>query len=310
MPPVSRSAGPSEHATSGAAGFNGEIVAAYGRQFVVESAAGALVRCVTRGKRTELACGDRVAFAPTGPDEGVIESVAPRSSLMHRAAVHRTKLLAANVTQVAIIVAVEPSYSDELMSRAIVAAEATGLRVFIVLNKMDLPTSPTARARLAPFERAGYPVVELAAIVDIEPLRTHLEGKRTVLIGQSGMGKSTIVNALVPGTEAATAEISKFLASGRHTTTHSRLYRLPGYAEPTTLIDCPGMQEFGLAHLTRGDIEQGFREARPYFGQCRFSDCRHLTEPDCALKTAVEAGAIDPRRFALMQRILSVEARR
>ena len=121
MPAVSRSAELPERGSGAAAEFDAEIVAAYGRQFVVESAAGALVRCVTRGKRTELACGDRVTFAPTGPDEGVIESVAPRSSLMHRAAIHRTKLLAANVTQVALIVAVEPSYSDELMSRAIVS---------------------------------------------------------------------------------------------------------------------------------------------------------------------------------------------
>jgi ribosome biogenesis GTPase / thiamine phosphate phosphatase len=287
--------------------FNAEVVAAYGRQFVVERADGALIRCVTRGKRTELACGDRVDVNATSTDEGVIERVAPRTSLMQRAAAHRTKLLAANVTQIAIITAVEPSFADDLIARAIVAAESDAIKVLIVLNKSDLDARAAARARLAPFERAGYSVLEISAIRDASALRARLDGERTVLVGQSGMGKSTIVNALVPEANAATKEISRFLASGRHTTTHGRLYRLAGAPLGTSLIDCPGMQEFGLAHLARAEIEMGFIEMRPFLGHCRFSDCRHASEPSCALKTALERGEIDARRFELMQRITTAE---
>jgi len=169
------------------------------------------------------------------------------------------------------------------------------MRAIIVLNKCDLAAAlPAAREKLAPFRAAGYPVVELSAKLDATPLRRWLEHRLSVLVGQSGMGKSTLVNALVPGAAAATREISMALDSGKHTTTHATLYRLDA---ESALIDSPGLQEFGLAHLAFGELEWAFREFRPTLGQCRFHDCHHVAEPGCALKALVESGVVDRRRY-------------
>lgn len=283
----------------------GVIVAAHGRHYVVETGAGALVRCVPRGKRSVFACGDRVSFAPAGGDAGVIESAAQRSSLFLRAAPHRQKLIAANATQVAVVVAGEPSFSDELVCRILVAAESQAIPVMVVLNKTDLAElARAARERLAPIEQAGYSVLAVSARGDVAPLAARLASEATVLLGQSGMGKSTLVNALVPGVAARTQEISTFLDSGRHTTTSTRLYRLPGGG---AVVDSPGLQGFGLAHLAPEQIEHAFPELRPLAGRCRFGDCRHRTEPGCAVRAAVAAGEVHPRRLELLHRILAAE---
>lgn len=290
----------------GAQPVPGAVIASFGRRYLVETDAGAFLDCVTRGKQGGIACGDRVLAAPTAAREGVIEAVDPRRSLLLRSAPHRSKLIAANATQLAVVVAGEPSFSDELACRALVAAEHAGMRSFVLLNKSDLvEVAAAARRRLVPFIAAGYPLVEIAAKHDVAPLRTQLSGEITVLVGQSGMGKSTIVNALVPEANAETREISRFLGSGRHTTTHSRLYRIDA---TSAIVDCPGLQEFGLAHLDGEAIEAAFTELRPVRGQCRFPDCRHRTEPRCAVRAAMEAGHVHPRRLALLHRILDAEA--
>jgi len=284
---------------------SGQVVAAYGRHYLVEAADGAFLRCVPRGKQSVVACGDRVRVAPTSFGEAVIEATAPRTSLFQRAAPHRRKLIAANATQVAVICAGEPSLADELVARVLVAAESQSLRALLVLNKIDL-AAPTevARGRLAPFVQAGYAVVEVSAKRDVAPLRARLQGETTVLIGQSGMGKSTLLNALVPEADAATREISRFLDSGRHTTTATRLYRLDA---ASAIVDSPGVQEFGLAHVGPAQIAHGFPELRPLAGRCRFNDCRHRAEPGCAVRAAVEAGRIHARRLELLHRILDAE---
>jgi ribosome biogenesis GTPase len=291
---------------SGAAQTTGVVVAAHGRHYVVETGVGSLVRCVPRGKKSLLACGDRVVIAPAGGDAGVIEGCEARTSLFLRAAPHRQKLIAANATQVAIVVAGEPSFSDELVCRILVAAETQGIKALVALNKSDLEAATrTARARLEQFADAGYPLMTLSAKSDIAPLAARLVGETTVLIGQSGMGKSTVVNALVPGAGARTQEISTFLDAGRHTTSATRMFRLPGGG---TIVDSPGVQEFGLAHLTPAQIEHGFPELSALAGQCRFRDCRHAAEPGCVVRAAVAEGRVAARRLELLHRILAAEA--
>jgi ribosome biogenesis GTPase / thiamine phosphate phosphatase len=284
---------------------SGQVVAAFGRHFLVETYDQSVTRCVTRGRRNTVACGDRVMIERTGDGEGVIEATDPRSSLFMRAAPHRQKVIAANIDQVVIVLAGMPSFSDELIARALVAAEDQNLSSLIALNKSDMAeATQAARERLRPFAQAGYRVLELSAKRNVGQLVEALQGHATLLLGQSGMGKSTIVNAIVPEADAATREISTFLDSGRHTTTHARLYRL---GPETTLIDCPGLQEFGLAHMDAAALQRGFVEFRPYLGRCRFRDCRHAVEPDCAIRAAVEKGAIHPRRFELYSRIRAAQ---
>ena len=282
--------------------MEGRVIAAHGRHYVVELADGTRLPCFPRGKKSEVACGDRVAILQTSDDQGVIEAIQPRTSLLYRSNEIKQKLIAANVDQVVIVVATEPGFSDELLTRALLAAESEEIEPLIVLNKCDLADKlPAARAQLAVFTSLGYRIIELSARDHADDLRPELQGHTSVLVGQSGMGKSTLVNALVPEARAATREISAALDSGKHTTTHATLYHLDADSQ---LIDSPGLQEFGLGHLDRQEIESAFREFRPYLGQCRFRDCRHDREPDCALTAAVNAGQIDPRRFALYHRIV------
>lgn len=271
----------------------GVIVAAFGRHFEVRTTDG-LLRCHTRGRKNDYACGDEVEVTPAGSGLGVIEALKPRHNLLWRSDAFRQKLIAANSTLVAIVVAPEPGFSDLLVSRCLAAAASENIPALIVLNKADLAANlPTARARLRIFEAIGYPVAEVSALAGALELAPRLANERAILVGQSGMGKSTLVNALVPDAAAATREISSALDSGRHTTTFARLYpRGVGW-----LIDSPGMQAFGLAHLDADALAAAFVEFHPYLGQCRFRDCRHDAEPGCALRAAVNAGEIATRRF-------------
>ncbi|MDP2695335.1 MAG: ribosome small subunit-dependent GTPase A [Gallionella sp.] len=292
--------------------IQGQIIAAFGRQYLARLEDGSELACLTRGKKSEVVCGDRVEIKLTGEAsteneaQGVIERIAPRRSLLHRSDAFREKLIAANVTQIIVVVAAEPSFSDELLARCLVAAYDQKLDVLIVLNKCDLAkAAAAARKRLIPYTAIGYRVLELSAKQDVAQLRPFLAGHTSVLVGQSGMGKSTLINALLPDAQAATREISAALDSGKHTTTHARLYRLD---ETSSLIDCPGVQAFGLHHLSFGGIEQGFVEFAQYLGKCRFRDCHHVHEPGCALREAVAAGKINARRLDLFQQIAANKA--
>ncbi|MBI2313237.1 MAG: ribosome small subunit-dependent GTPase A [Betaproteobacteria bacterium] len=281
---------------------DGQIVAAFGRSYLVETADGGTVSCVARGKKGGLACGDRVTFSATGRGEGVIENALPRASLLYRSDAFREKLIAANVTQVMVVVAPVPRFSEDLISRCLVAAEHQHLRAVILLNKCDLAEQARAALEsLALYRELGYPLLTVSAKHDVSPLLPWLSRQTTVLVGQSGMGKSTLINALTPEAAAATAEISAALDSGRHTTTSARLYHLDA---ENHLIDSPGMQEFGLGHLGLGDLAYGFVEFRPWLGQCKFNDCRHLGEPACAVSQAQREGKISAQRLASYRRLV------
>jgi len=289
-----------------AAHVEGRIIAAHGRHYVVELADGTSRQCYPRGKKTGPAVGDRVSVSLQGRDEGAIDAVLPRANLLYRSDEMRSKQFAANVDQLLIVVAVEPTFSDDLTGRALAGAWSAGIAPLIVLNKIDLADGLAgARERLAPLRALDVPVIELSAH-EADTVRAqlapHLAGRTSLLLGQSGMGKSTLLNALVPEARAATREYSAALDMGRHTTTSTRLYHLP--SPGGDLIDSPGFQAFGLQHLSREDIVRGFPEFLPHIEHCRFYNCSHRHEPGCGVVAALQAGSIDAGRYALYRRIL------
>ncbi|HYD61215.1 MAG TPA: ribosome small subunit-dependent GTPase A [Noviherbaspirillum sp.] len=283
----------------------GIVIAAHGRHYLVQ-AGDTRLHCVTRGKKSDVAVGDIVQLKQTSPDQGVIEKIEERKTLLYRSDQYKSKLLAANLTQLFIVVATEPSFSDDLVSRALIAAEAGGIHAHIVLNKTDVAELlPKARERVALYSGLGYPVHEVSAKSAPDATRDMLmpllKGQSTILIGQSGMGKSSLINLLVPDADIATREISTALDTGKHTTTFTRLYAVEN---DTAIIDSPGFQEFGLYHLTEGMLERAFREFQPYLGHCRFYNCHHLNEPGCGILGSVNDGKISPIRHALYRQLV------
>ena len=286
----------------------GTVTAVFGRRYEVEDEAGARLDCVSRGKKQIAVCGDRVEFSVTSAGAAVIEKLLPRRNYLERSDAYKRKAIAANVDQILVLAAVEPRASEEFIARVLLIAHAAGVPALLALNKIDLPGADAARARLAVFTAAGYECVEFTAHpVHGQPsaptvLAERLRGRCTVLTGQSGMGKSSMVNALVTSATAVTGALSSALGSGRHTTTFSRLYHID---DETALIDCPGMQEVGIHHLSHRDLEAGFREFAPYLGHCRFANCRHVHEPDCAIRQQAASGGIAGERLTLFQKLVT-----
>jgi ribosome biogenesis GTPase / thiamine phosphate phosphatase len=284
---------------------SGLVVAAYGKRYQVELADDLNINtrrisCVTRGKKTDLACGDIVNIKLTDKAEGVVESSLQRKTLLYRSSAIKSKILASNVTQIVIVLATQPSFYEALLNRCLVAAEAANIKPLIVLNKCDLVEVDDAKNRLKLYEDLGYEVLHLSAKRDITGLQPHLKNHQSVLVGQSGMGKSTMINALLPDQNVRTQVMSEALDSGKHTTTAAHLYHLDAHS---SLIDSPGLQEFGLNHLSQEELELAFKEFRPYLGKCRFNNCKHTHEPDCAVLNAVHTGKVSTQRLQFYQEL-------
>lgn len=283
--------------------ITGQIVAAFGRQYLVEFTNEEILSCVMRGKKNGAVCGDQVEVQRTTMGQGVIETISPRSTLLYRSNAFREKLIAANITQIIIVLAAVPSFDVELVNRCLIAAENQNIKVLIILNKADLiERTRSAAIFLSLYQELGYTLLELSAKMDVTPLLPYLQGNLSVLVGQSGMGKSTLINALIPTADRATAKISIALDAGRHTTTHAHLYHLN---KKSHVIDSPGLQEFGLHHINNTDLAWGFIEFHPYIGKCKFSDCLHIKEPGCALTLAMQERKIDIRRLGFYRKLIN-----
>lgn len=281
----------------------GRVVASFGRRSLVETAGGAILSCVTRGRRSGIVCGDLVRVAATAAGEGVIEDIESRVSLVYRSDDRREKAIAANATQIVVVLAVAPAPNLDFLDRCLVAAEHERIRVLLVLNKTDLaPQGGTAAQTVAAYQTLGYSAVACSRTAAADSLLRELHGHSNVFIGQSGVGKSTLVNRLVPGADARVGETSALRDAGRHTTTHAQLYRID---DTSSLIDSPGMHAFGLSHVAPADLASCFLEMRPLLGHCRFSNCRHDGEPGCAIDEAARSGGIRPERLTSYRRILS-----
>lgn len=282
------------------------VVGVHGRHSVIETADGTRMLAHGRGKKSDVIVGDRVRWQVSG-DEAVIESFEPRTSLLKRQDEWRSKNFAANIDLLLIMVATDPPYSESQLTRALIAAEDGRIAVKIVLNKIDLPEAVAARERLAPYRKMGYDVLEVAVKTDpagtqalFEPL---LEGKTTLVLGPSGMGKSTLVNLLVPHADAQVGEISKALKSGKHTTTTTTWYWLDDDRR-SALIDSPGFQEFGIHHIQSADLGSLMLDYGMYLGDCKFANCTHRHEPFCGVRAAIARGDISPSRERIYEELM------
>ena len=273
------------------------VIASYGRHYLIDDD-GRLLTATRRGKRGDVVVGDLVQFTASGDEQAVINSILPRTSLLFRSDAIRTKELAANVEQVVIVYATQPAFNIRFVWRALIAAQCAGIDALVVLNKVDLDDPGNARGRLAQLQTLGYHTLAISARKDpdeaLRALLPWVTGRVSLLIGQSGMGKSTLLNLLVPGADARTQEFSRHLNLGKQTTTATRWFALNDGA----LVDSPGFQSFGLSHLDRDTVASAMPEFATHLGHCRFLDCRHDAEPDCAITTGVGAGSIDPERYA------------
>lgn len=278
--------------------IEGRVIADFGREFLVEFADRRQVVCTRKGRRQDATCGDFVEVRLNGPAQGSIERVGTRRNLLFRSDQWNEKTLAANVDQVVILLAPKPPISEAFLNMSLVACDAARIPVVIALNKSDLPEHAAARKTLVAYEKMGYTVITMSAKFDVAPLLPHLEKKTTLLVGQSGMGKSKTVNALVLSDVARVGELTASRDSGAHTTTFSRFYRLD---KDTCIIDTPGFQSFGLFHLTEDQIGDAMRDFRPYLGACKFNDCAHLSEPGCAVIAAASKGQISAARLSFYQ---------
>ncbi len=287
---------PRSNGAESTAQVRARVIATFGRQSLIDDAQH-IRQATRRGRRGDVVVGDCVLASITSTEQARIESIEPRSTLLFRTDGYRTKELASNIDQVIIVFAERPAFSRWFIWKALVAAGAAGIESLVLRNKTDLGESDDASSFLQQLSQLGWRTLSMSAKVDSDRSRTLLQrelaGRKSLMVGQSGMGKSTLLNLVVPDAQARTQEYSERLNVGKQTTTASRWFPLNGDA----LVDTPGFKEFGLAHLGLGELAATFPEFDALLGHCRFQDCRHLEEPGCAIRKALTDGTIAPDRY-------------
>jgi ribosome biogenesis GTPase len=284
----------------------GLVVAAHGRRGILAQPDGTRLPFMIKGRHLRAICGDRVSFEPTTAGEPVlITGIAPRDNELQRLSGRGglPETIAANVTHLIVVMAALPLPDLYLTDRYLCAARLMGATSAIAWNKADMVGVPVAE--LAGYERLGCPIwsVSAATGAGIPALRAWIGAGTAILVGQSGVGKSSLLNALVPGASVVTGEISLSSDEGRHTTTASVLHPLPGGG---CLLDTPGVRDFVPAIPERTAISHGFVEIEEHGRQCRFTDCSHLRETHCAVQEAVSGGLIDARRYESYRRLMNL----
>ncbi|CAA0090653.1 Small ribosomal subunit biogenesis GTPase RsgA [Halioglobus japonicus] len=286
----------------------GLVVAHYGTQVAVESEPGKTQRCHLRANLDTLVTGDRVVWCEGDP-MGVVVAQRERHSVLSRPDPYgKLKPVAANIDQILVVLAPLPEPHANLIDRYLVAAEVVGIEPVILLNKTDLLTDKPDLQQamdelLAIYPTLGYRVLH-TSIKDsgLNELQDALHERTSVFVGQSGVGKSSLVNVLLPDAGIRVGALSESTQKGTHTTTTAQLLHLNCGG---TLIDSPGIREFGLWHMSKEQVEQGFREFRALLGTCKFRDCQHEQEPGCAILEGAESGAISARRLDSYRRIVA-----
>lgn len=281
----------------------GLIVSSFGRLYIAE-ANNKTYQTVSKGKKTEYVVGDVVDLQIINDNQAQIMELIPRKNLIYRSDLNRSKMIASNIDQVLIVIAVKPNFNINFLNSCLLACEAGEIDPIIIINKSDLAeTNEFSNDIHNLYNKVlNYPIIQLSALNNCSELNIILQNKTTVLIGQSGVGKSTITNQIHPKANARTGEIAKYENSGTHTTTNATLYHIN---ENSNLIDCPGLQEFGLFHLELSDTAHYFPEMREFIGTCKFNNCIHVNEPQCAIIDAVSNGIIDNRRYLFYTHLIS-----
>jgi len=279
--------------------YQGRVITRYGQRQLVEDENGKVFQSVSRQNIGFSVAGDRVLFQKTKHDDAIVTAIFPRDSKLKR----QDKLIAANINQLWLVVAIEPHYEFELIDRYLIMAENSKLPIGIIVNKIELSENEAYRD-FQHYQSLGYDVhfISVKKQINLDFLKEQLVNKSHIFLGQSGVGKSSLINSLIPDLELRVNEISSKSKLGKHTTTNTTIYHIPSGGD---LIDSPGVREFQLENLTEVEIINGFREFKALSGECRFRDCKHINEPNCAVKKALENGKVNKNRYRSYLNILT-----